>query len=292
MAVSRDELRAILRLPRAPERVDVEVVERVEVPGGHRSLVRYPGVAEPVPAFLLEPARGHGGAVVVQHQHASRWHEGKSEVAGLVGDPLHAFGPALLQRGWVVLAPDAPAFEDRRPGGPGTDVRDDDWRQYHNAAHHRLVRGQWLVTEAVGDLEIAVSAVRGRPGVERVGFLGHSHGGNLGQWLTAADPRVAFACVSGSCGSYRGKLASGTGLEYSLVVPGIADQLDVEDLIRLVRPRPLLVVAGLDDPYARDAVDVVSRANPWDGLELVSVPGGHALDAERVRTILAWFDRR
>jgi len=294
MTLTREALRRLLRLPAAPERVDVEVVERVGIPGGHRSLVRYPGVCGPVPAFLFEPERAHGGAVVVQHQHASRWHEGKSEVAGLVGAPEQAFGPELVARGFVVLAPDARGFEDRRPGGPGTDPRDDDWRQYHNAMAYRLVRDELLLTELVGDLEAAVAALRGRPGVDadRVGFFGHSHGGNLGQWLAAVDPRVRFACVSGSCGSYRGKIARGAGLEFSLVVPGIQAHLDLEDVIRLVAPRPLLVVAGADDPYALDAADVIDRAGRWDGLELVVTPGAHALDAQRLAHILGWLERR
>src|SRR5690349_16628051 len=55
-----------------------------------------------IPAFLLIPqSRPPVGGLLIQHQHASEWHWEKSEVAGLVGDPLQAFGPALARRGFV-----------------------------------------------------------------------------------------------------------------------------------------------------------------------------------------------
>lgn len=293
MPLTRDALRQLLALP-PPAVPHVEVLEETSIDGGVRKRVRYRGHREPVPAFLLEPTRPHGGAVLIQHQHASRWHQGKSEVAGLVGEPLQAFAPALAAQGWTVLAPDAPGFEDRRPGGPGTDQRPDDWRQYHNAMAYRLVRGELLLTEAIGDLQVAIGVLGAHPDVDaaRIGFLGHSHGGNLGQWLAAADPRLAFTCVSGSTCSYRHKLAHGTGLEFTLIVPSVLDHLDVEDLVRLVRPRPLLVVAGLDDPYSADAADVLGRAGLWEGVELLSVPGEHALDQTRHDHILAWIARQ
>lgn len=83
---------------------------------GYRELrVCYGGVEEQVPALLLVPdGAGPFPAVLAHHQHNSEWHLGKSEVAGLAGNPLQAFGPALARAGLVVLVPDAVGFEDRR----------------------------------------------------------------------------------------------------------------------------------------------------------------------------------
>jgi hypothetical protein len=90
--------------------------------------VCYAGVEEEIPALLLVPdGAGPFAAVLAHHQHNSEWHLGKSEVAGLAGDPLQAFGPALARAGLVVLAPDAVGFEDRRYSGTGIDAREDDW---------------------------------------------------------------------------------------------------------------------------------------------------------------------
>jgi dienelactone hydrolase len=44
-------------------------------------------------------------------------------VFGIAGDRWQAFGPALARRGWVVLAPDSVAFEDRRRSGTGREPR-------------------------------------------------------------------------------------------------------------------------------------------------------------------------
>ena len=116
--------------------------------------VSYAGDEGDVPALLLVPEHPCGAGVVALHQHNSQWHLGKSEVAGLAGEPLQAFGPALARAGIVVLGPDAVGFEDRRHSGPGIDERDDDWLQYFNEMAYRLVSGRLLVTTVLGDAAV------------------------------------------------------------------------------------------------------------------------------------------
>lgn len=84
--------------------------------GFDRERVEYHGLeGDLIPAFLFRPRnRRPLGGVVVFHQHNGEFHLGKSEVAGEVGDPFQAFGPALARMGLAVLAPDAITFEDRR----------------------------------------------------------------------------------------------------------------------------------------------------------------------------------
>src|SRR5438105_472522 len=76
-----------------------------------RTLISYSSEeGDRIPAFLLLPGpRGPGpfAAVLVHHQHYGQRHFGKSEVCGLVGDPLQAFAPALAAHGIAVLAPDS-----------------------------------------------------------------------------------------------------------------------------------------------------------------------------------------
>jgi len=91
-------------------------------------VVSYTGDEGDVPALLLVPEHPCGAGVVALHQHNSQWHLGKSEVAGLAGEPL--------------LAPDAVGFEDRRHTGPGIDERGDDWLQYFNEMAYRLLSGR------------------------------------------------------------------------------------------------------------------------------------------------------
>ena len=62
--------------------------------------IRYPSpCGSSVAAYLLLPcADTSTGAVVVFHQHNGEWHLGKSEVVGIAGNPLQAFGARLAER--------------------------------------------------------------------------------------------------------------------------------------------------------------------------------------------------
>jgi dienelactone hydrolase len=259
-----------------------------------------------VEAFWFEPDAPRGAAVVALHQHNSEWDLGKSEVAGLAGDPLQAFGPALARAGVRVLALDLLGFESRsvKPGagleiGPritkphGTP---EGWLQYYNQAMHRLVRGELLMTKVLGDVAAGVTALRNAAGIERVGVLGHSHGGNLALFAAALDTRLDFVCCSGAACSYRHKLAHGIGLEMALVIPGFAARFDFDDLMRCVAPRPFFVVSADEDVYSADAEDLVARAAPAfadagaaEHLQHLRVAGSHALDAQRFAAIVEWL---
>jgi len=261
---------------------------------------------ETVEAFLFEPEAAPRSAVLALHQHNSEWDLGKSELAGLAGDPLQAFGPALARAGIRVLAPDLLGFEARR-GRPGAGVElgpriskphgtPEGWLQYYNQAMHRLVRGELLMTKLLADIAAAVTALRNTAGTERVGILGHSHGGNLALFAAALDTRVGFVCCSGAACSFRHKLAHGTALEMALVMPGFATRFDFDDLMRCVAPRPLFVVSADQDVYSADAEDLVARALPSfaeagarQALQHLRVEGLHALDPARFTAIVDWL---
>ena len=236
-------------------------------------------------------------AVVIFHQHAGQRHLGKSEVFGLAGDQFQAFGRELAEAGLVVLAPDSIAFEDRRPGGGGTEPRDNDWEQHYNALAYRLVLGDTLMKKVLEDAMAAVSAVLAREDVNPAarGVLGHSYGGNTALFLMAVDERVRFGCASGAVGSYRRKMAEGTSLEMAEVIPGFAARFDIEHLLTAIAPRPFLGVSGTADKYAADADELIGLARPaFDALGAASalshlrVTGGHDLDAHRFQAIVNW----
>lgn len=259
---SRDAISRFLGLDEPPESVPWEETACCQREGYQELRIAYQVGNERIPAFLLLPDGARmAGAVLVQHQHASEWHWGKSEVAGRVGNPLQAFGPALACLGWVVLAPDAPCFEDRRAHRQGTEPGEagSDWLQHYNAMAHRLVRGELLMwqvlTEALASVSLLVPLARGG----KVGTLGHSYGGNTVLFHAALDLRVDFACASGAACSYRHKIASGTGLEMAEAIPGFAARWDIDDLLQAIAPRPLLLVSSPRDPYSADA-EVLDRS--------------------------------
>lgn len=307
MAAPRDEIEALLRWT-APIAVAAPITTSAVADATFtRKLVTYVAPdGDEVSSFLFEPATTPRAAVIVLHQHNSDWSLGKSEVAGLAGDPLQAFGPALAHAGFLVLAPDALGFESRRGVAPehaaptppplprGT--RTSDWVQYYNHAMHRLVRGELLLTKLLGDIAAAVSTVRTLAPSLSIGVVGHSFGGNLALFAAALDTRLSFAAVSGALCSFRYKLAHGIPLEMALVIPGLAGRFDVDDLVRCVAPRRLLVVSAADDAYSADAEAVVtSGRTAFDAsgasaaLTHVRVPGPHALDQARFDLIVEWL---
>ncbi len=261
--------------------------------------MRYPGIeGDQIPAYLLVPdGGGPFPAVLVHHQHNSEWHLGKSEVAGLAGDQLQAFGPPLARAGLVVLAPDAVGFEDRRYTGTGTDQREDDWLQYFNEMAYRLVSGELLATAVLGDAACGLSALLADERIEgsKLGAMGHSYGGYLTILLAALDKRVKFACASASGCSYERRMRDRSGIEFSQVIPGILNLSDIAGLLGLIAPRPLLLVSGSEDRYSADVPEVVQgAAAAWEArgarekLEHVRYRGGHELTPECADQIIRW----
>jgi dienelactone hydrolase len=303
----REELRCFLKLQPAYRSPTVRVVERADEDGYIRSLLRYHTADhDQVDAFLFEPAGGLSrGAILALHQHNSQWEIGKSEIAGLLGDPLQAFGPALALRGVTVLAPDAIGFESRlNSSGWGATLAPkldrphstvEGWLQYYNEMAYRIVRGECLMTKILHDCFTALQILRSATKILRPGVLGHSFGGSVALFLAAVDETVPFACSSGALCSYRQKMASGTALEMSLVIPGFQTKFDLAEVLRCVAPRRMLIVSADKDPQTADAPRVVEQARPefvkqGAGFDLLHVHtlGGHPLDQYRFDTIVNW----
>lgn len=261
-------------------------------------VVSYAGDEGDVLALLLVPEHPCGAGVVVHHQHHAQWQFGKSEVAGLCGDPWQAFGPALARRGVAVIAHDAVGFEDRRPGGPGTDARASDAGDYFATMCYRLLRGRPLMCTVLADAAAAHSALAGLDDVEqaRIGALGHSMGGASVLLHAALDTRIAFAVVSGSACTYRERMTHGVGIDCAQAIPGLLELADLDDIVGLVAPRPLLLCSADEDQYSRDAPLIAEAAaqayrgaGAPEALQHYRAHGGHALTEERFDAIVAWL---
>jgi acetyl esterase/lipase len=152
------------------------------------------------------------------------------------------------------------------------------------------------MSKLLGDIVSAVTALQVLAPEKNVGVAGHSFGGNLALFAAALDTRLSFTVASGAVCSFRHKLAHGTPLEMALVIPGFAPRFDVDDLLRCVAPRNMLVVSSDDDPLSADAGAVVASARQAfaelgaeDNLNHFHAPGGHALDRARFDAIVDWL---
>jgi len=273
------------------------ILESVEANGYSRHRISYSSEeGDEIPAYLLEPeGESPFGAVLVHHQHASQRHFGKSEVCGLVGDPLQAFGPALARQGIIVLAPDSICFEDRRKNRTGTEPDEAaDIAQHFNEMCYRLLRGDTLMRKVLSDSAKGISILQSLPQVdrERIAMLGHSYGGNTVLFHGALDERIRFACSSGAACSYRYKMANQVGIEMAEAIPGFTARFDIPDLVACFEPRALLVVSATEDKFSFDSDSVVAAAqvlNPDLRIEHKRYQGGHALSPERFEAIVNWL---
>lgn len=279
--------------------IKYDILESVKEDGYTRELIEYDSYGDKVKAYLLIPEiLDKNPAILINHQHNREHHLGKSEVCGLAGNPLQAFGLALVKRGYVVLAPDSICFEDRRKDPT---VEGFDFWQHFDEMCYRILRGEYLMKKILDDAVNGISLLAGLDYVDskRICTLGHSYGGNTALFLSALDERISFSCASGSACTYKNRMLNGVGIEMASVIPGFIQKYDIDDLVACIAPRNLLIVSSDDDKYSKDAPDIVEKVTPiytecnaLNNLQHKRYKGGHALTEERFHDIIEWFDEK
>lgn len=262
-----------------------------------RQLIEYDSYGDKVIAFLLLPEiLDKNPAILINHQHNREHHLGKSEVCGLAGNPLQAFGPELAKKGFVVLAPDSICFEERRQN---PHVEGFDFWQHFNEMCYRIIKGDYLMKKVIDDAMNGITLLANLTYVDnkKIGTLGHSYGGNTVLFLSALDDRIAFSCASGSACTYENRIINNVGIEMASVIPNFHGKYDIYDLVSCIAPRRLLIVSAEDDKYSKDASYIVEKASStyleYDALQNLHhkrYPGGHGLTKERFDFIIEWLD--
>lgn len=284
--------------------IDYKVLDASKEDGYTRQLIEYDSYKDKVIAFLLLPEiLDKNPAILVNHQHNGERHLGKSEVCGLAGNPLQAFGPELAKKGFVVLAPDSISFEERRKNAHGTEPLSDegDFLQHYNEMCYRIIKGECLMKKVLHDAMNGITLLSNLSYVDNkcIGTLGHSYGGNTVLFLSAIDERIAFSCASGSACTYENRMINNVGIEMASVIPNFHSKYDIFDLVTCIAPRPLLIVSAEDDKYSKDASYIVEKASPayselkaLHNLHHKRYQGGHGLTKERFDFIIEWLDAR
>jgi dienelactone hydrolase len=271
--------------------LDAVVLETADCGSYVRETIEYAVEAdERVKSFLLVPKHVNRTvpAIFAHHQHASQFHLGKSEVAGLAGDPDQAYASELAERGYVVIAPDALAFEERNWSNPFGRA------QYFELAT-RIVQGKTLLSKCIHDVSVALDYLETRAEVDplRFGFIGHSYGGKMAIWAPAIDDRIRASVSNCGCVNYRDSLVRDTGVQMEFCLPGVLQVGDVEDVVRLVAPRALLLQATSDDKWSRGAGSIFEYARssfPEGKLKLGCWPGGHVFTPEMRQAAYRFLD--
>ena len=260
--------------------------------------------AEPddrVPALLLVPegvdAAQPAPAVAVWHQHNGQWHLGKSEPAGLTGNPAHHTGAALAKEGYVVLCPDALCFEERQS------------EQLKGGAYERfeflryVVAGKCMAWKNILDMRRSIDYLCSRAEVrnDRIGCYGHSMG-STHTWLVGPW-ELRLKCLLGNCCLPTYAAIHRTHLLHCFpnFIPGLFQFGDTPEVAALIAPRPLHLNFGELDTGSpieevRDGVKRIARAyekaQAGDRFSCFIQPGvGHELSAEMWQRVREFFAR-
>ncbi|GAB3315150.1 hypothetical protein GCM10027299_04120 [Larkinella ripae] len=226
----------------APVPLEPQLRETLRKEGYRIESVTYAvGPDDRVPALLLIPdaatAQRPAPAIAVWHQHNGEYHLGKSEPAGLAGNPMHHTAVALVREGYVVLCPDALCFEERQD--PTGKLKNGDYERFEFL--REVVRGRSLAWKNILEMRRAVDFLCSRPEVlaARIGCYGHSMG-STHTWLVGPlEPRLK--CLVGNC-----CLPTYAAIEETHIlhcfpnfVPGWLQFGDTPDIAALIAPRPL-----------------------------------------------------
>lgn len=295
MALDRQTLRRLLGEMPGSAPFDARVEESVDLDGVVRERVSFqvePG--ERVPGYLLRPTGRSipGPAVLCLHQHAGQFELGKSEPAGLAGNPQQHYALELAHRDYVTLTFDQLCFEERQlPELAGQLFERFEFTR-------RVTLGSSLQAKMSWDAMRALDYLGQRPEVDpaRLGCVGHSLGGQQALFLSALDERIR--CGVSSCGfaSLATIFRDRINHNFGAYVPGLAAHGDLGDVLSLVAPRAFFVGVGRADRiFPIDGVEAtVAQARaafPERAFELMTEEGGHAFtDAMRERAY-AFLDR-
>ena len=252
-----------------------------------------------IPALLLVPdgidANHPAPAITVCHQHNGEWHWGKSEPAGLAGNPTQHTGVALAKEGYVVLCPDALCFEERQ----SPHLKNGDFERFEFLRY--VVAGKCMAWKNILDNRRAVDYLCSRPEVrpQRIGCYGHSMGSThtwlVGPWEPRLQCLVGNCCLPTYAAIHRQHLLHC----FPNFVPGLFAFGDTPDIAALIAPRPLLLNFGEADAGSpieevRTGVERIAAAyrqlNASDRCQYYIEPNtGHALTPRMWTNVRDWF---
>lgn len=207
------------------------------------------GESDEIRAYLLVPngVRVPTPTIVAMHQTNDF---GKDEVVGINGSKDYAYGHELATKGYVVLAPDCLTAGERIFPGKNSFDSGPFYEKYPNWS---------MVGKDIEDSMSAIDVLSTLDIVDKnkIGVIGHSHGGSNAIFSMALDERVSI-CVS-NCGmsviSEEEK-----GLEWSaqdgyIYFPKLRKKLlegselpfDINEVAALIAPRPWLNISAYYD---------------------------------------------
>ena len=256
-----------------------------------------------VSALLLVPDKATAAhptpGIAVWHQHAGEYHLGKSEPAGLAGNPMHHTGVALVKEGYVVLCPDTLCFEERQD--PTGILKGGEYERFEFL--RQVVRGRSLAWKNILDMRRAIDLLCDRPEVvtDKIGCYGHSMGSTHSCLVGPLEPRLK--CIIGNCCLPTYEAIEEEHLLHCFpnFVPGWKKFGDTPEIAALIAPRALHLNLGEKDSGSpiesatrgvQRIAEVYKQAGVPNNFSFFIEPDtGHVLTETMWQHVKACFDR-
>lgn len=279
----------------------------------------YTDINEKVPTLIIKLISANGKLPVVIVMH------GTGDKKEDVGDKMAFFA----RHGYLAVSIDARYHGERVQGGAHKNFEYNQailkaWSSISASQEHPLVFDTaWDTTRLVDYL-----VTRNDVDKEKIGILGISMGGMESIIAAAIDYRIKVTVAAISLQSYRWSLdnkkwqaradlykkltdqaASDMGKSYvssevlgvamTKLMPGILDEFDGPSMVRLIAPRPLLILNGAKDPLCpiestmivyKAAKAIYQQSGEINNLNLNVSNEGHTVTSEQLQLAKDWFD--
>lgn len=202
------------------------------------------GVA--ITPLLLHPEPGMPVSVLLKSKADAKEKMPAAVVLDLKGKSeavKHPLVKALLEKGWMVAAPDLRATGETRPANDA--VRD---APDHNSTEHALWIGRPLLGQWVVDVQYLLDWLAVQPHLDRRRFsvVGIGQAGVVAICAVGLlDDRIASVAALKAPTSYVTDKPYAAGTSMGLLAPGILRVGDIPHLAALAAPRRLIVAGGI-----------------------------------------------
>ena len=298
------KLRELIGPHTPPKQFRVKTLSVREFPDHTREELLLEADATPsLPLYVLRPkptGAKQFPIVLCLHGHGEFGHD---SVAGVDDTPVqqeeirksnYDYGRQLVREGYLAVVP---CFT---PFGRRLDAKQRDGKTDACAvAFVRLMYlGRTLLGENLRDAKWALDYATTRPDAraDRIGCVGLSYGGRMTMMVTALDPRVRVAVISGALNVFQER-AAGAGYSCGAqVIPGLLEFGDTPEIGALIAPRPAIWEAGRKDALAVPGwlekaagriQNAYTAAGTPDSFQVHRFDGGHVWNGETAIPLLA-----
>lgn len=194
---------------------------------------------DPPYAFVI-CLQGHSSGM---HNSIGVQKEDETQPMDVPGD--RDFGLGCMRRGVAALCIEQRSFGERKERKQECISQNG----CHDATAQALLLGRTLIGERVFDVDRGIDylASRGDADMSNVGVMGNSGGGTTALFAAALLPRIAYAMPSCYFCTFADSLMS---IYHCMdnYIPGLLKYAEMSDVAGLIAPKPLVLVAGVEDP--------------------------------------------